>query len=307
MKKIPLWKNVILILSALFVIMIATFAWFIFERKTNTNTLPVRVGRATYIQISGGGGGLWKEDLSLPISLDRKFKEISGNGAELYAPVYVDAETAPGSGVYAKMIQSFQPVDTDCYYEQELSFRSNETQEVYLSPESYARAWEPLEGYRIDGAVRVAFFEIGKDGKETLSYIWAPNSKIEYSAETYSYKEDGSVEPYYYYQTSPVFEDTRLLSKSTPNVAVISTENTDVYGCGYSDGFMWTNGSHMPENAPYVVKFEKEDQAEDGIYYKKIKVMVWVEGHDRECVNLLSGEKFIVMLKFITPEGEEYE
>ncbi len=307
MKKMPVWKNVVMIISAIFVVVIATFAWFTYGPRALADSLVARVGRATYIQISGGGGGLWKEDLSLPISLDRKFKEISGNGKELYAPVYEDAETASGSGVYTKIIKNFKPVDTDCYYEQELSFRSNETQEVYLSPESYVRTWEPLEGYRIDGAVRVAFFEIDKDGEENLCYVWAPNSKVEYSAETYSYKEDGSVEPYYYYQTSTVFEDSRSLTKSTPNVAVISTENTDVNGCGYADRFMWTNGGHLPENAPYVVKFEEEDLAEDGIYYKKIKIKVWIEGHDRECVNLLSGEKFIVMLKFITPEGEKYE
>lgn len=309
MKKIPVWKNVVLILAVIFMIIIATFAWFKGGSKGNISDIPVNVGSASYIQISGGGGGLWKDDLTLPISLDKKFKEISGNGTTLYAPVYGDVETNPGSGVYVKAIDSFKVVDTDCYYEQELQFRSNSREEIFLSPKSYVRAYEAYEGYFINGAVRVAFFEVDSTGNETLVYIWAPNSKVEYSADTHSFTEEGSVEPYYYYQRSVRFEDTLDMTASSGNVVAISTASTDENGCGYNSSFryLWSNGDKLPENAPHVVQFADEDLARDGLYYKTIKVKVWIEGHDRECVGLLSGEKFIVMLEFVTPEGEDYE
>ena len=310
MKKIPIWKNVALIVAVLFMFMVATLAWFYKGPRSTISDMTVSVGRATYVQVSGGGGGLWKEDLTLPISLDRKFKEISGDGTNLYAPVYADAETEVGSGVYVKTLAKFKPVDTDCYYEQILKFRSNELEELFLSPTSYVKSYEAFQGDYISGAVRVAFFELDKEGNETLRYIWAPNSKTEYSAETESFTEEGSVEPYYFYQRSTRYQATADLTSSSVNVLAISTESSDENGCGYNATYkyLWSNGKNLPKNAPYVLKFTESDlDAKDELYYKSIKVKIWIEGHDRECVSLLSGEKFIVMLEFTTPEGEHYE
>lgn len=306
MKKIPIWKNLVLIGSILVVIVIATFAWFNYGPRGTNKDIGVRVGRATYIQISAGGGGLWSDDLDMAISLDRKFKEISGDGATLYAPVYRDVEVSPKSNVYEKQLTEFQKVDTDCYFVQDLYFRSDTEQDVFLSTESFVKAWEPKDGNRIDGAVRVAFYEVDKTGNETLCYIWAPNSKVEYSRETDSFTGEGMVEPYYYYQKSTIFEDTSSLEISTDNVEAISTEETDEKGCGYSASrkFMWSNGQNLPENAPPTFSFGKNDGGDDGLFYKTIRVVVWLEGHDRECVSRLSGEKFIVKLEFITSEGE---
>ena len=306
MKKIPIWKNLVLILSVLVVIVIATFAWFNYGPRGTNKDIGVRVGRATYIQISAGGSGLWSDDLNVAISLDKKFEEISGDGATLYAPVYGDVEVSPKSNVYEKRLTGFEVVNTDCYFEQTLSFRSDTEQDVFLSTESFVKTWEPREGNRIDGAVRVAFYEVDKDGNETLRYIWAPNSKVEYSYAADSFAGDGMVEPYYYYQKSTVFEAPSSLTGSTDNVAVISTEETDEKGCGYSASrkFMWSNGQNLPENAPPTFSFGKNDGGDDGLFYKTIRVVVWLEGHDRECVSRLSGEKFIVKLEFITSEGE---
>ncbi len=310
MKKIPIWKNLVLIGSAIMVIVIATFAWFSYGPRGSNKDLGVRVGRATYIQISSGGGGLWSDDLDVAISLDKKFKEISGDGAELYAPVYQEVEVSPKSNVYEKKLTEFQIVDTDCYFEQDLYFRSDTEQDVFLSTESFAKTWEPRSGNRIDGAVRIGLFEVDENNNETLRYIWAPNSKVEYSYETDSFTGEGIVEPYYYYQTSTVFENTSSLTSSTDNVAVISTAGSDEKGCGYSSDykFMWSNGVDLPENAPPAFTFTKDDLGEKGLYYKTIKVRVWIEGHDRECVSRLSGEKFIVKLEFVAQEGEaDYE
>lgn len=310
MKKIPIWKNLVLIGSAIVVIVIATFAWFNYGPRGSNKELGVRVGRATYIQVSAGGGGLWSDDLNVAISLERKFEEISGDGTNLFAPVYEDVEASPNSNVYEKKLTGFEAVDTDCYFEQDLYFRSDTEQDIFLSSESFVKNWEPREGNSINGAVRVALFEVNPDKTETLRYIWAPNSKVQYSPETDSFTTDGAVESYYYYQTSTIFEDASLLEVSTDNVAVISTAETDQNGCGYSDEyrFMWTNGQNFPENMPPAFSFLNEDVGDDGLYYKTIKVRVWLEGYDRECVSKLSAEKFIVKLEFKSEEGDtDYE
>ena len=61
MKKVPVWKNVILLVSVLVVIVIATFAWFFTRPQTSVDKMTVHVGKATYLQISGDGGNNWSD------------------------------------------------------------------------------------------------------------------------------------------------------------------------------------------------------------------------------------------------------
>ena len=91
------------------------------------------------------------------------------------------------------------------------------------------------------------------------------------------------------------------------NVAAISTADTDENGCGYNKSykFLWSNGENLPQDAPAAVTVD--EPGKDGLYYKKLKVKIWIEGHDRECVSALSGDKFIVKLEFRTAEGDTYE
>jgi hypothetical protein len=65
---------------------------------------------------------------------------------------------------------------------------------------------------------------------------------------------------------------------------------------------MWSNGQKLPANAPAILRLN--ELGEDGNFYKKIKVKVWLEGHDRECVSLLSGQKFAMKLQFGVQEEE---
>jgi hypothetical protein len=65
---------------------------------------------------------------------------------------------------------------------------------------------------------------------------------------------------------------------------------------------MWSCGKHLPENTPYLAVLE--DNADDEYYYTKMKVRVWLEGSDRECVKLLDGQKFIMKFEFDSGSGE---
>ena len=150
----------------------------------------------------------------------------------------------------------------------------------------------------------MAFFELDENGNEILKCIWAPNSTVEYSAETNSFNREGSVETYYYYQMSVNPVDVGTLEESNSDVAKISTEGTNEAGCGYNQTykFMWSNGQNMPADAPSVLTVEAF--GEDDYYYKSLRVKVWLEGHDRECVSLLSGQKFTIKLQFAAEEVE---
>ncbi len=298
MKKIPVWKNAILIVAVIVIIVIATLAWFYTGNDGSADDLDVHVGKATYIQVSGDSGNNWSDDLDMEIGINNQFKEISGDGSSFFTPNY-DVVGDPIEGYSTQLVSFTTLSDNELYYEQILDLRGDAIQKVYLAPESCVSAVD--NGY-IDGAIRVAFFELDADGNETLKLIWAPNSTVQFSSNAFT--REGSVEPYYYYQKSVNSVNPSDLLATNSDVAVISTQGTDEAGCGYNAQykFMWSSSGNMPANAPVITTLDA--MGDDELYYKKIKVRVWLEGHDRECVSLLNGQKFTMELQFVAQEEE---
>ena len=305
MKKIPVWKNVVLLVSIVVVIVIATFAWFFNKSRGSVEDMTMRVGKATYIQVSGNKGENWSDDLEIDIGINKTFKEISGNGSLFYGPVYDNIQLDDGS--FTTKIVEFNQVNSgEKYYEQTIDFRADSIETLYLAPESYVTAVNDQGESNINGAIRVAFFEMDTMGNEHLRCIWAPNSKVEYSYEENAFTSEGNVEPYYYYQKTSMLVDPNLLpdGASENDVAIISTENTDEDGCGYdaTHKFMWSNGENLPDDAPALVTLNRA--GDEDLYYKSLKIRVWIEGYDRECVSLLSGQGFAMKLEFYAQKGE---
>ena len=315
-KKVSFWKSGILIACVIFIIVVATFSWFVTGPSATLGEMDINVGVATYVQVFDKDANEWVDDLDVPAGLFDSFKEISGNGKTFWAPIYVDDFV---HGDYVRYISAFENVSNNSqkyYYEEELSFRSDTIQDVFLDPASYVNA---IGNGKISGAVRVAFFEVNGD-KETLSFIWAPNSTIDINSE----EAVGSVEPYYFYQKTKNFVDPASLEEmaTTNDIAIIATGEQP---CGYDamHSFLWTNRlwdeesetwgdlQVFPENPPAVLKFKEADltTSVDGktCYEKKLKVRIWIEGHDRECISLISGQRFEIKLKFSVEEENNHE
>lgn len=306
MKKIPLWKNIVLIFCLIVTIIIATLAWFYNDHRGTVN-LNVEVGEASYVQISGDGGNNWSEDLEIGIGVNQNFKEISGDGTTFYEPVYELGENSEGKLAY--QIVNFAKVeDTEKFYEQTFEIRSDLSQYIHLAPESFVAAVNDARESNIEGAVRIAFFEVDDNDAEKLIFVWAPNSKTEYMYDSNAFTKEGNVEDYYYFQKSTRPVDVNALVATNNDVAVIHTNGTGASnscsGCGYDakHKFLWTCGQDLPENTPALLKIDVPEGADFG--YKKIRIRVWLEGHDRECVNLLGRQKFTMNLQFNAERGE---
>lgn len=308
MKKIPVWKNVVLILSILVVIIIATLAWFITGNYGSVFDMSLDVGNASYILISDDSGENWSEDLEVDLKINRKFKEISGDGINFFKPVYEFVEKPDGA--YVQDLVKFEKVNNKKYYfDQIYAFKTDADYEVYLSPESIISYAEGKENGYIQGAIRVAFYELDEDENETLKCIWAPNSKIEFSQDSNTFNSNGNVESNYYFQKTDVPVDISSLEEDSDNtdIAVVSTKNSatgEILECGYDETnkFMWSDGKNLPENAPQLLNIKLDEDAH--VQYKKMKVRVWIEGHDRECVSLLNGKEFTMKFKFNANKGE---
>lgn len=302
MKKRTIWKNIILIASAWIIIIAATLAWFVFGRTGTVDELKLNVGEASFVQISGDGGGSWSDSIDIEIGVNKVLKEMSGNGIELFTPVYEVVEKPTGG--FVPTITAFKTVqDKTYYYEQVFDFRTDSDYNLYLSPQSYVSAVRETEDAQIVGAIRVGFYDLDEEGNEELLYIWAPNSQIEFSQATGAFNMEGSPEAYYYYQTTetPVDMSTLEGDEENPNVvkipATVQEGSNSCSGCGYNaeHKFMWSCGKHLPEDAPQLLEFKLGDQQ---VAEKRIKIKMWLEGYDRECVSQTSGQRFTMHFEF---------
>lgn len=298
MKKGAIWKNIILITSVWVVVIVATLAWFYFGTTANVNDLPVAVGDASYVQISGDGGGNWSDDLDIEFGVQQELKEMSGDGSRFYTPVYEVVRNQ--SGELVSQIAAFEEVkDNAFYYEYVFDFRSDGDNDLYLAPQSYVAPVNDTDEAYIAGAIRVAFYELDDDGSETLKYIWAPNSKIEFSREDGTFTTDGTPEEYYYYQVTKDPGNVDYQSGGNPNVVAVPTHggSGECGGCGYNADhkFMWSCGEDMPEDAPPLVSLRLNG---DTVAQKRMKVKVWLEGYDRECVSQINGQRFTMRFQF---------
>lgn len=301
MKKIPVWKNILLIFSVIAAFIIATFAWFYTDPRAEVDDLTVDIGEASYVQISGNGGANWSDNLDVNIGVLDGIKELSGNGMALYAPVYDTVQNDAGG--FSTEIVAFEAVgENEKYYEQVFEFRSDAEQDLYLSSESFVKAVADARASYIDGAIRVGFYEVDDNDREILKCIWAPNSKVQYSAQTDAFTREGAVESDYYYLINAASGGRASLADVTnSNVAKIPTGSAH---CGFNaeHKFMWSCGKDLPVNAPSLLTLSASEG--DNFQIKKMKVKVWLEGYDRECVSQLSGQKFTMKLHFSTERGE---
>ena len=303
MKKLPVWKHIVLIIAIWAIIIIATFAWFTTGPRGEIDDMDVNVAQASFIKISSDNGEHWSEDLNLNVGVNKNMKEISGNGSRFFAPVY-DVVEKPNGG-YTSAIVAFEEVqDSTCYFEQTFTFQADANYDVYLAPDSGVNAKQNAGNGHIEAAIRVAFFELDDNGKETLKCIWAPNSEIEYSQSADAFILDGNVETDYYYQKTltPVAQEDLADPQDNPNIGWISTadpENPEVnLDCGYDadQKFMWSCTDCLPDDAPVLLSITLPQSRT--VADKKMKVRVWLEGYDRECVGRLSGQEFTMNFHF---------
>jgi len=279
MKKTGLWKRFVLVDSLVVISIIAAYAWFIMGNAASVKKIDEKVADAGYVKISDDDGETWNNGLDIDLGTAGIVREMSGNGLELYEPVY---------GMYD--IEGYTLATSDTYYiEKVFTFETDTTQELYLTAESFLKPANTSENLSsmgnfsrnyIAGAVRVGFFEVTDEGEYEPVYIWVPNPGICFNGDGVT--ENGAVEEYYAYQAGTGVED----------IVTIPTGGAE-NGISDDGGFVW--GSPIQENVKPVLSFSTENRAP---VTKKLMVRVWLEGTDRECVKALHNGEFSMYFKF---------
>ncbi len=290
MKKKSIWKTVIVLVGLFSVLIVATLSWFVFNDGAEIESLKTNVVSAAYIQVSKDEGLTWDNNLELDLGTVVSLRETTGNGIDFYEPVY------DGVDSISEYVKS---ASENVFFESEFSFKTDKSQRLVLSDESYIIPAYKNSGSMnksefgdyskdyIAGAIRVGFFEVTEDGEYDLVFVWVPNTQFYFDKANNRIVEDGPVEDYYSYYSDG----------DEPGFKKVMTNGQT---SGMSDIFVW--GSLEQDGVKPILQFEKTADS-DGDIVKKVAVRVWVEGTDRECVRELYEGKFRMFFKFIAISG----
>ena len=290
-KKIKLSLFVKLI-AIVFSLITVTFSWFVFSKDGWINPFDVNVVGTISVTISQDGFE-WSNKLEINKDSDDygRFTEFSGNGDKMYIPI-ISNHTITGfyKPDYSNREKDYIEIDTLIKTDGPISF--------YLDGDSYILPSSDSEFKdNIAGAVRVAFIV-----ENSRPVIWAPNSLYEYvDDKTVKHGNVATVEEEYKY----VYKDNNDTFIDTNNYEVIKTNGSvNGYVNGTVDNsykcFMWGDLNEINNYTDNVKPIFKVSSVGSEQVIIPMKIVVWVEGEDREAQASLIGGKIKMHLKFTT-------
>jgi len=301
-KKKALLPAIAMVLVSVIALSGVSYAWFTLSSKATVGELSLNVATAKGLQISLDGVN-WVSSISAE---DISTKGYTGNINQTPTGAVVPVSTA-GDVVNGHM-QMFDGVTNDGtvltttlananagtggnYYAFDLFFQITEDEvTLQLDAGSYVKAFtntDPAEAAETSYASRVAFVNFGaannavdarKLTEVSSKVIWEPSAKMH--AEAAIAKDatiDGAKVAYKGVNAAAADFDPN----GTANLAAVTTADYDENEgatAGVNDLFTLSKGIN------------------------KVRVYIWLEGQDVDCINEVSGNILKTMLKFCRPE-----
>lgn len=237
----------------------------------------------TLSPVCGDGVHFYRQDLYSfdPQDYTRKIKDGDGYSSYGYAPSgdlteLTGEELQDNVFTFDFMLDSLNAGDLF------LSSESALSPNLFLSPASPDMQYVST-GY-IAGAMRVAIFQKVREDEYSLKCVWIPNPTFEFRSESTDFTPTGEIESSYSFV-------------SPSGTTVISTEGK-TNGCDVKNGvlYVWDPGK-------CDVPFASYTDRSDGYF----RVVVWLDGNDRECVNAFAGGKVDLKLGIFIKEEEQGE
>lgn len=302
MRKKALLPALSMLLASVIALSGVTYAWFTTANTANVSNLDVNVQAANGIQVSLDATS-WrslisaddiKSFISNPVNYATHSSQYpSADGVEI-APVSTAGVIEDGkmvmyfggyneAGNLATSIEKEEArLDGGNFVAFDLFFKSGSEQVLSLDAVSNVKGTSSTgNSLGTEKAVRVAFIPLGsattanaakglKGDASTTAKIWEPNAdtRIEGSSEA-----------------------AGKLAYNGVNKEFNKPENSVVVG----EDVVAVNADFTPGNALVTLK--------SGI--TKVRVYIWLEGQDVDCVNQISYGDFVTNLQFSVPEAEE--
>lgn len=276
-------------------VIFGSFAWFYINENTYVDfgsDILCEAGES--LEISDDGGATWSGVINKE-GFSTETVDITGDGLNFFRPIEIDESATPTGFVSASALDEDGNGD---YIDIKLKFRSTSGMSVYLSGDSFIKPKDPTKEGNIygnfsrdyiAGATRVAFVN-----NDAVRMIWAPNPAYELTGDkgNYTFSENGSAEPDYYYTT---YNGTDYVQTPFSNYDFAASR----FVAGSTEADSTTAGKSA--------RLATLTLSEDGFYYADLTVRIWFEGTDREASEALAGGKVAVKLKFTGIDKAENE
>ncbi len=301
--------SVILYGVLLCVVLVATLAWFVFDKTAgiqSENDMTITAGYNLEISTNGESWGQKIEH-----NVTSNLIDITGDGVNFYSPSVLDANDGAFLGDSSSFVYVNERDDKKNFFvDVKLHFRTTGSTSVYLQNSSWVKGADisvtdamggTVPNDAIAGAVRVAFYDI--TGKEEgyqpvagdLKCIWIPTDKYQITENAegaLSFNEIGTPEASYGY----LAKDGNEMDEIAWTDADYTSGKVIVGTAQLATNSTTANGTYpMINHAPSLLDFSG-----NGLEEKTMLIRIWIEGTDREAHTYLNGGEIQYNFEFIT-------
>ncbi|MBR6681171.1 MAG: hypothetical protein IKL59_07925 [Clostridia bacterium] len=309
--------NAMFAIALLVIIIYVSFSWFVSSKQAEVSGITMNVDKGTELMIKTENSEDGKS-LELDFDDEHPLQSLAGNGQYLYSADIgfdpLETDTDNENTVFSKKILGYLPIESletvGDYIEAgafacDFSLNINKDTDVYLyglgeSGEGSSVTPAPIDHYadekntgpygdfdigNIAGAIRVAFLQKNDAGQYVPTLIWAPNTSTEFGI------DDNN--QYFVKTDSDNYEEKyTVIGNSKDQIFEINTgssaqgANSDVL-----NGTVYAWGDLSEKQKFGTLSANK---------YGEFRLVVWVDGNDRECHNALLGGLICVNLKIGT-------
>jgi len=324
------------VVSMVFIMITISYSWFMEGDNASVSNVHMDVEKGSELFLMMGSEGSKVKELEFAIDKDFKLNAVAGNGKYFYNAILdehgkvteytsISEENYAKNGVFTFFFEMYIEETTPVYMYAKSSGDPPIPSGVTGVDESPKSPYGDFSTKYISGAVRLAILQADENGEYHPTFIWAPDTESELRQEGTEigiYEgTDGKVYEDYIYVTQTLIPDPEDPNTKVPKpvevkinagdssgvlVGTISGEKEDASADGSS-----SDGATEGDNA------EQETEAEDNVIYawgplsqkqivgnliggeqNKFKLVIWVDGNDRECHNALLEGLIFVSLHF---------
>lgn len=281
------------VMAMIFIMISVSFSWMNNNRRAKVSNIQIEVVEANNLLVKTENGDEWCKTINMDFKEGFKMRSVCGNGKNFYDPIL--SHTDDSNDFVAVGYEAVSgTLEDNGIYEFAFSCMVENSLTVYLDKESSLTpaensnlsAYGDFSAGYVCAAMRVAFFQ-RVDGEYVLRCIWIPNSttELDLSADTSIKAETGAVEDRYVF----------VSGENGSNSIVVETKGEP-------------NGSQVIDNITYVwgdLEENLEIGSTEGNTQQDFKLVLWIDGQDRECHNALMDGLVSVNFKILVDDKIE--
>lgn len=281
----------VFVLAMIFIMIAVSFSWMNNNPTSTLSNIEINVIEANNLLVKTEDS-LWNKTVNMEFEEGFEMKSVCGDGKNFFTPILDHTNSsndfaAVGYSAISGTLEDngIYEFKFSCTVETDLTLYLDSTSSLVPSEHSENSAYGDYSAGHICAAMRVAFFQ-KVDNEYVLRCIWIPNSTTELLASGDEVKVgDGEIESSYIFISnedgeSPIVIETNGAASGTKVVNNVT--------------YVWGNLEERLELGSML-----------GNQQQDFKLVLWIDGHDRECHNALMDGLVSVDLKILVDDKIE--